>query len=68
MFSIPLQVILGEKHLRRAIEQYLEHYHLERAQQGLVNQLIVGVPEGDSGPIARRRLGGILNSYYREAA
>ena len=42
-------VILGEGHLRRAIEQYVEHYHLERTHQGLANQLIDGVPESESG-------------------
>ena len=62
-------VVLGEGHLRRAIEQYVEHYHLERAHQGLGNQLIAGVPESESGSVIRReRLGGILSSYHREAA
>ncbi len=62
-------VILGEGHLRRAIEQYVEHYHLERTHQGLGNQLIDGVPESESGSVIRReRLGGILSSYHREAA
>jgi transposase InsO family protein len=60
---------LGERHLRKAIDEYVEHYHLERTHQGLDNQLIDGVPETHVGPVHRReRLGGILNSYYREAA
>ena len=62
-------VILGERHLRRAIAEYVEHYHLERTHQGLDNRLIDGVPEHGSGTVARReRLGGILSHYYREAA
>ena len=62
-------VILGERHLRRAIAEYVEHYHLERTHQGLGNRLIDGVPESAVGEVARReRLGGLLNSYYREAA
>ncbi len=62
-------VILGERHLRRAIEEFVDHYHLERTHQGLGNQLIEGVPECGSGDVARReRLGGILSHYYREAA
>ena len=62
-------VILGERHLRRAIAEYVEHYHLERTHQGLHNRLIDGVPEHGSGTVARReRLGGILSHYYREAA
>ena len=37
--------------------------------QGLGNQLIDGVPERDAGTVRRReRLGGLLGSYYREAA
>jgi putative transposase len=62
-------VILGERHLRRAIAEYVEHYHHERTHQGLGNRLIEGVPERESGRIVRReRLGGLLNHYYREAA
>ncbi len=55
-------VILGERHLRRAIGEYMEHYHVERTHQGLGNRLIDGVPEPGSGRIIRReRLGGLLN-------
>ncbi|MCH8151451.1 MAG: transposase [Planctomycetes bacterium] len=62
-------VILGERHLRRAVAEYVEHYQLERTHQGLGNTLIDGVPERGSAKIARReRLGGLLNHYYREAA
>ena len=62
-------VILGERHLRRAIAEYVEHYHHERTHQGLGNRLIKGAPERESGRVVRReRLGGLLNHYYREAA
>ncbi len=62
-------VLLGERHLRRAVGEYVEHYHLERTHQGLGNELIDGVPECPIGLVQRReRLGGLLNSYYREAA
>ena len=62
-------VILGERHLRRAIASYMEHYHLERCHQGIGNRVIDGVPELASGPVARsERLGGILSHYYRKAA
>ena len=60
---------LGERHLRRWIDEFVEHYHLERPHQGLGNQLIVGVPERDVRAVQRReRLGGLVGSYYREAA
>ena len=62
-------VILGERHLRRAIASYVEHYHVERCHQGIGNRLIEGVPNPASGPVARlERLGGILSHYYRDAA
>ncbi len=60
---------LGERHLRRAIDEYVEHYHIERTHQGLGNELIEGVPETRAGPVSRHeRLGGLLSSYYCEAA
>ncbi len=62
-------VLVGERHLRRAVDEYMEHYHLERTHQGLGNKLIAGVPQCSSGRVLRHeRLGGLLNSYYREAA
>ncbi len=62
-------VLLGEAHLRRAIDEFIAHYHLERPHQGLENSLIDGVPEPVGGNVGRReRLGGLLNSYHRQAA
>ena len=37
-------VPLGEGHLRRAIGEYLVHYHGERNHQGLANVLLKGAP------------------------
>ena len=64
-------VPLGERHLRRAVREYMEHYHHERPHQGLDNELIapLGADEIGTGPVRRReRLGGTLNHYYRAAA
>ncbi len=62
-------VLVGERHLRRAIDEFVEHYHLERPHQGIDNELIDGVRECSIGRVGRReRLGGLLSSYYREAA
>jgi putative transposase len=67
-------VLLGERHLRLAIAEYIEHYHLERHHQGLNNQLITPpplakTPANDDSPVAcRERLGGLLNFYHRRAA
>jgi transposase InsO family protein len=64
-------VLLGEWHLRRAIFEYMRHYHGERNHQGLENALIAGNPEDATGAgavVRRERLGGLLNFYCREAA
>ena len=60
---------LGERHFRRAVAEFVEHYHRERNHQGLRNALIVGwPPSGTAGRVRRRpRLGGLLNFYERAA-
>jgi transposase InsO family protein len=59
---------LGERHFRRAVREYVAHYHLERNHQGLGNALIAATPARTTGSIRRRpRLGGLL-SYYERAA
>ncbi len=65
---------LGERHLRRLVTEYLEHYHLERNHQGLGrgNRLLCQLPANDearAGAVRKRqRLGGLLNFYHRDAA
>ncbi|MFH2009308.1 MAG: hypothetical protein ABI333_22145 [bacterium] len=64
-------VMLGEKHLRAAVSDFVDHYHGERHHQGLDNELIAPAVEdvGGEGPIkCRERQGGVLKFYYREAA
>ena len=62
-------IFLGEDHLRSSITQYLIHYHGERNHQRLDNQLIGPEPINPTGQIRRRkRVGGLLNYYYREVA
>src|SRR5262245_7964180 len=63
-------VLLGEKHLRAAVREFVDHYHEERPHWGLGNQLIAPQPKGSgTGPLkCRERLGGVLKFYYREAA
>src|SRR3990172_9156540 len=67
-------VLLGERHLRLAITEFVEHYHLERHHQGLDNQLITRPPLApmpanyNSPVVCRERLGGLLNYYHRRAA
>ena len=64
-------ILFGEKALRRALSQYLQHFHCERNHQGKGNLLLF--PHGQSAVTAgeiccRERLGGLLKYYYREAA
>jgi hypothetical protein len=68
-------VPLGERHLRVAISEFVDHYHLERNHQGIDNRLLTAFAApaneniGSAAPIARHeRLGGILSYYYRPAA
>lgn len=65
------QVIpLGERHLRRVVKAYVEHYHCERNHQGLGNRLIDRRADrpGRKGLVeCRQRLGGLL-CYYERAA
>ena len=62
---------LGERHLRNAVKEYTEHYHVERNHQGLGNELIDdrrGAADINCEVEPCERLGGILNYYYRRAA
>lgn len=68
-------VPLGERHLRLAISEFVDHYHLERNHQGLDNRLIsTPTTPGNDNLVAtalvarRERLGGLLNYYHRHAA
>jgi hypothetical protein len=60
---------IGEGHFRRAVAEFVWHYHRERNHQGLGNRLIAGTPIVDGGRRVRRltRLGGLLNFYERAA-
>jgi hypothetical protein len=65
-------VLVGEGSLRRAVEEYLRHYHRERNHQGRENALLqpriedrIGAKEGRLH--CRERLGGLLKFYHRAA-
>jgi transposase InsO family protein len=69
--ALERMVMLGERSLYYAIQQYLAHYHTERNHQGLANHLIALEPAlaSHSTQVRRReRLGGVLSYYHREAA
>lgn len=63
-------ILFGEDSLRKAIREFVAHYHLERNHQGLGNHLITPEtsPVECHGAVQRRqRLGGMLNYYHRAA-
>jgi transposase InsO family protein len=64
-------ILFGERHVRHVIEEYVEHYNRERPHSGIEHHrpLEPEKPPPRDGPVAcRERLGGLLKSYYREAA
>ena len=63
-------VLFGERSLRRALDEYVEHYHAERNHQGKGNVLLFPrETRPREGPVqCRERLGGLLRYYHREAA
>jgi hypothetical protein len=64
-------ILFGEASLRRALKEYIEHYHTERNHQGVGNRLLepLAMVSSSLGPTqCRERLGGMLNYFYREAA
>jgi transposase InsO family protein len=64
-------ILFGEASLRRALREYVAHYHTERNHQGVGNRLLepLAMVGSSNDPIyCRERLGGMLNFYYREAA
>ena len=64
-------IVFGEQSLRRAVTEFVRHYHGERNHQGLGNVLLEPKERiGDRQcPVQLcQRLGGMLNYYYREAA
>ncbi len=64
-------IFFGEQSLRRAIVEFVRHYHGERNHQGLDNALIEAderVGSLDGNVRCCKRLGGLLNYYHREAA
>ena len=65
-------ILFGEASLRRAVTQFIAHYHLERPHQGKGNQLLLPSPisllSQHAGRIqCQEHLGGLLKFYQRAA-
>ena len=63
-------LLFGEDGLKKALSEYVQHYHQERNHQGLENRLLFPeVQLSTKRPIERKqRMGGLLNFYYGCAA
>jgi putative transposase len=64
-------ILFGERSLRRAVHEYVAHYHSERNHQGKSNVLLFPriVEKRGEGPVrCRERLGSLLRYYYQDAA
>ena len=64
-------IFFGEESLRKALGEYINHYHQERNHQGKNNLLLFPGPKlmVNKGEIkCRERLSGMLKYYYRSAA
>jgi putative transposase len=66
-------ILFGEQSLKRALQQYLVHYHEERNHQGKENELLFPsqaqrANRGQGAVRCQERLGGLLKYYYEEAA
>ncbi len=62
-------ILFGEESLRKAVREFIAHYHTERNHLGIGNLLIVpGRRPTLNGPVrCKSRLGGMLNYYDRVA-
>src|SRR5271155_16377 len=64
-------ILFGEDSLRRAVREFLAHYHHERNHQGMDNHILEPGEElgrRDGRLACRQRLGGLLRYYHRRAA
>jgi putative transposase len=64
-------ILLGERSLRRALNEFVEHYHAERSHQEKGNVLLFprDTDVHRKGLVqCRERLGGLLRYYHQEAA
>ena len=64
-------ILFGERSLRRALSEYVKHYHAERNHQGKGNILLfprdADIRHAQTMQ-CRERLGGLLRYYHQEAA
>jgi putative transposase len=61
--------VLSERHLDYLLCEYVPFYNTERPHQSKDNKPLILIPIQSKGEIhCKKRLGGLLKHYYREAA
>ena len=63
-------ILFGPGHLRRALNEFVAHYRIERPHQGLGNRVLTpsaSEPPKDGDVVCDERLGGLLRSYRHSA-
>jgi transposase InsO family protein len=63
-------ILFGADHLRRALQEFVAHYRIERPHQGLGNRVLTASASEspkDGEVVVDERLGGLLRSYRRSA-
>jgi transposase InsO family protein len=64
-------ILFGEGSLKRALSEFVDHFHAERPHQGKGNVLLFPSegPQQMAGAqiVCRQRIGGLLRYYYRAA-
>jgi transposase InsO family protein len=69
-------ILFGEVSLQRALDNFIDHYHHERPHQGKENIILLRIDPTvtdanppRAGPVqCKKRLGGLLKFYHRDAA
>ena len=62
-------IVFGERLMNYLVEEFVEHYHMQRTHQGIGGRTPVRARDGPrSGPVrCESKLGGVLKHYYRAA-
>jgi len=63
-------IVFGQQHMDHIVEEFLEHYHLERPHQSMENEPLVKFaeePTAEGEVKCQERLGGLVRHYYRAA-
>jgi transposase InsO family protein len=69
--ALDRMILFGEKHVWHVVSEYVDHYNKERPHKGLDYRRPIEPeqPPPQQGTVqCRSRLGGLLRSYYRDAA